>query len=158
MVVSSKIYESLSEINDNKKKTLYILLKDGEVQAITAKFEMDKILAKMKIEEVVDEEMELFYGYVLDNKELPYEIAKDKIEKAGVKRKLYVFYDSAGGKVEYESCDSMGEVTDQVEAALLLDDTLELEDVVVLFGEEIDLGVVSSKSGETITTLEVYKN
>ncbi len=148
------IMTTLPELNDKKKHCVYIIAMGDVLVAATSKADLDKYLnsdesllsPQMDIDEVF-----LIYGFVMDIEELPFEISAKMLKD----RSLWLFrLDDLN--IIGEPYESIAEIASTIENTLAEDGSLELEDFVVVLGEELEMALSVSNSGQYMNTKDVY--
>jgi len=156
--------ETASEINKElMKRSVYVILSDtagypqsgGGIYAFTTKVDVEKYMSNpdnsaiMGVENA--SELKLIYGLVLNAQDLPMTL-DSKLMKG---KSFWVLLDNGFRSIMMEECADLEEVTQAIELAVENDD-IEIEDICIILGEEIEFALTPSRSGDAPTAYQVY--
>lgn len=157
------VLTTLQDINDKKSKlNIYIAVVDGDVGACSVKVDFDKFLREFDSTDIISgsAEVHVLYGLVLNIKELPYKIPDSIMSSSKCERSLYLLIDEGVNGVSVHDFESMEEATNAIEHTFRIsnDEDLSLGDFVLIVGEELELSVSTTESGNYINPKDVEKD
>ena len=155
--------ESPADINkDWLKRTVYVILTDlprpggtgGSIAAFTTKSDVERYMADpvspgVGIDEAAD--IKLLHGLILDPQKLPMDI-DSKLMKG---KSIWLFVGNDYNSVLVEECGDIDEAILAIELAIDSEE-VEIEDICVLLGEEIELVLAPARTGDSPTAYQVY--
>jgi len=159
-----ELLQDVEDINKEIGNIVYILIMDDMMIGSTRKCDINEHLASYKtlIPEIISsgsidrrkaiDSLELIHGVVLNPLELPLELPKSFedydiwIIKNDKSIKLI-------GAIEHEVYDDIKEVTEDIEASLEEDPSMQIEDFAIIIGNSVDLIVQADTEIKSINNV-----